>query len=147
MIPTIKITRYWQDGNQTLGTCTVLGDRDLVLFASVSLERGWRNNQKNISCIPKGSGPYEVRWEWSNKFKQMLWEIKNVPNRSECKFHSANYWRQLNGCIALGRRPKDIDKDGYIDVTSSNDTMKDFHRALKGHNKALLIITGRPKIK
>jgi len=147
MKPVIKLTRHWQDGNQTLGTCTVLGDNDIPIFSSISLERGWQNNKQSISCIPKGSGPYEVVLEWSNRFKQMLWEIKGVPNRSECKFHSANYWHQLNGCIALGRRPTDLNSDGYIDVTSSKSTMKDFHNALKKYNKALLIITGKETIK
>ncbi len=147
MIPIIKIQRYSQDSNQTLGTCTVIGENNTPLFTSISLERGWRNNQKSVSCIPKNSGPYNVIWEKSNKFKRFLWEIKGVPNRSECKFHVSNYWRQLNGCIALGRRPKDIDRDGYIDVTSSANTINDFHKALAPYNRAILIITGKQNIK
>ena len=146
MIPIIKIERYWQNVNETFGTCTVLGDNDMPLFSSLALERGWRNNEKSVSCIPKDSGPYEVVIEWSNKFKQDLWEIKGVPNRSECKFHAANYWKQLNGCIALGRRPADINNDGYMDITSSRDTMNDFHRAMKGCTKAILVITGKQTI-
>ena len=146
MTPIIKITRFWQDKNQTLGTCVVLGDNDLPLFAGLSLERGWKNNQKNISCVPKSNAPYLMNFEYSNRFKQKLWELKDVPNRSECKFHSANYWHDLNGCVSLGRRPKDINHDGYIDITSSRSTMKDFHRSLKGFDKALLIITGKPLI-
>ena len=147
MIPIIKVQRLWQNANETLGTCTVLGDNDMPLFVSLALERGWRNNQKSISCIPKGSGPYEVVLEHSNKFGKKLWEIKGVPNRSECKFHAANYWHQLNGCIALGRRPADINNDDYMDITSSKSTMKDFHRAMQGFPKAILIITGKPNIK
>ena len=64
-----------------------------------------------------------------------------MPARSECKFHSANYWYQLNGCIALGRSLADINKDGYQDVTSSKSTMKAFHKALEGETKVDLIIT------
>ena len=142
----IKLQRLWQDDNQTLSTCSVLGDNDIPLFVSLALERGWRDNKQGISCIPKGSGPYEVVLEHSPKFKKKLWEIKGVPNRSECKFHVSNYWRQLNGCIALGRRPTDLDKDGYLDVTSSVSTINDFHKALNGFDKALLIITGKPGI-
>lgn len=143
MTPIIKIQRLWQNANETFGVCTILGDNDMPLFASLCVERGWRNNKKSISCIPKGSGPYTVVLEYSNKFEKNLWEIKGVPNRSECKFHAANYWHQLNGCIALGRRPADINNDGYMDVTSSTKTMKDFHKALREYNKALLIITGK----
>lgn len=144
MIPKIKIHRYTQDHNQSLGTCAVLSPKKQVLFSSVSLERGWRDNQKNVSCIPLGT--YKVKLEWSNKFKRKLWEIKGVPNRSETKFHAMNYWWQLNGCIGLGRRPKHLNRDKYLDLTGSRDTMRDFHYALRGHTEAQLIITGIPGI-
>ena len=136
---TIKIIRDWQDLNQTLGKCTVYDEFNKPLFSSMSLERGWRNNEARISCVPVGN--YIVVLEYSNRFNTNLWELKDVPNRIECKFHSANFWRQLNGCIALGRSLVDIDNDGYKDVTSSKSTMKSFHKALKGETKVNLIIT------
>ena len=136
---TIKVVRDWQDENQTLGKCTVYDENNKPLFSGMSLERGWRNNENRISCVPLGT--YTSVLEWSNRFKTDLWEIKNVPARSECKFHSANYWYQLNGCIALGRSLADINKDGYQDVTSSKSTMKAFHKALEGETKVDLIIT------
>ena len=142
--PIIKLHRWAQDENQSLSTTTVLDDANNPLFASVTLERGWQNNKQNISCIP--SGVYEVVLEYSPRFKMDLWEIKNVPNRSECKFHASNYWYQLNGCIAPGRRPKYLNSDKYLDVTDSKNTLKDFHKALKGCKKAMLIITTEPTI-
>ena len=136
---TIKIVRDWQDKNQTLGKCTVYDECNKPLFSALSLERGWRNNENRVSCVPLGT--YTVVLEYSDKFEMDLWELKNVPNRSECKFHSANYWFQLNGCIALGRTLADINNDDYQDVTSSKSTMKDFHEALKGETQIDLIIT------
>ena len=136
---TIKIVRDWQDKNQTLGKCTVYDECNKPLFSALSLERGWRNNENRVSCVPLGT--YTVVLEYSDKFEMDLWELKNVPNRSECKFHSANYWFQLNGCIALGRTLADIKNDDYQDVTSSKSTMKDFHEALKGETQIDLIIT------
>ena len=138
MIPIIQINRYNQDENQTLGTCTIFGEDNLPLFTSLSLERGWRNNEQNISCIPKGE--YKVVLEYSNRFKKNLWEIKGVDNRSECKFHSANYWYQLNGCISLGLRLAKLNKDNYYDITSSNMTMTAFHNALNKYEEVVLII-------
>jgi len=135
---TIEVIRDWQDTNQTLGKCTVYDTDKKPLFSSLSLERGWRNNERMVSCIPVGE--YECVLEWSNRFKQDLWEIKEVPGRSECKFHSANYWFQLNGCIALGQKLKDINNDGYNDVTNSRNTMRQFHNALKGERKVKLIV-------
>ena len=135
---TIKIFRHWQDDNQTIGNCTVYDERNKPLFSAISLERGWKNNQKNISCIPLGT--YTTVLEWSPRFQTNLWELKNVPSRSECKFHASNYWFQLNGCIALGLKLKDINRDGYVDVTNSKNTMKAFHMALKGETRADLLV-------
>jgi len=123
------------DGKASLGTCFVY-DGKKQLFKSDSLERGWVNNESRISCIPTGN--YELVLEHSNKFKKDLWEIKGVHGRSECKFHAANYWKQLNGCIALGKNRKYIDGDSIMDVTSSRDTMKLFHNALDGDKFANL---------
>lgn len=134
----VIITRNNQDKTQTLGTCKVIDSNGKLLFSSMSLERGWNDNQKRISCIPVGE--YPLHFEWSNRFKTKLWEIKEVENRSECKFHSANYWYQLNGCIALGQSIKDINKDGYNDVTSSRSTMKRFHKALENEVECTLIV-------
>lgn len=134
----VKICRNWQDENQTLGNCTVLNHDGKPIFSAFSLERGWRGNAKNVSCVPLGT--YTIVLEYSPRFKKDLWELKKVPNRSECKFHASNYWYQLNGCIALGLGTKDINKDGYIDITHSRNAMRGFHKALKGETRATLII-------
>jgi len=144
MKPLIKIHRFWQDRNQTSGTCVVLDNDNFPTFSSLSLERGWMNNQNKISCVPIGL--YELKLEYSDRFKKELWELKGVPNRTECKFHSANYWDQLEGCIALGLRYKLVNNDNYRDVTNSADTMLAFHFALKDYKEAMLMITGEPKI-
>ena len=137
---TVHLHRYFQNENQSLSTTVILNESRQPLFSSITLERGWRNNEKNVSCIP--SGEYELHLEWSPKFKMMLWEIYGVPDgRSECKFHSANYWYQLNGCIAPGREPKYLDRDKYLDVTASRNTLKAMHNALKGEKRSKLIIT------
>lgn len=140
----VKITRYSQDENQTLGSCVVLNDKNEPVFSSISLERGWRGNERNISCVP--IGVYELVLEYSPRFKKYLWELKGVDGRSECKFHASNFWKQLNGCIALGNQPTDINNDGYLDVLNSGNTMKLFHKAFKKETKALLIITGKENI-
>ncbi len=144
MKPIIKIHRYWQDTNQSFGTCTVLGDNNQPLFVSLALERGWRNNQQSVSCIP--DGVYKVEYEMSDKFGRKLWEVKGVPNRSEIKFHVSNFFRQLNGCISLGLRAKHIDSDGYMDITNSKNTMTAFHFALRGKTEAVLIVRTEPNI-
>lgn len=140
----IKVHRIWQDENQTSGNCTVLID-NFPVFASLSLERGWQNNKRNVSCYP--AGIYIVKLEWSEKFSQKLWEVKGVPNRSECKFHSASHWFDLNGCTSLGLDYySDFNKDGYRDLKKSRLTMDSFHKALEGYKEAVLIITAEPNV-
>ncbi len=120
----------------SLGLCIVTDENNNILFSSQSLERGWLNNARNISCIP--AGIYKLKLEWSPKFQKDLWEIYDVPNRRECKFHAANFSRQLNGCIALGKERTDIDGDSFIDITNSRNTMKLFHKAMEGESISTL---------
>ena len=134
----ITIHRDIVSKEQSMGVCYVTDARGNILLKTDTIERGWLNNRKRVSCIPEGS--YPVRLEWSNRFKKELWEIYEVPNRSECKFHAANYARQLNGCIALGNGRADIDKDGNLDVLNSKATMKKFHAALDGEKEVILKI-------
>jgi hypothetical protein len=133
----IEIFRLEYEEKQVLGDCVITED-DQELFSSKSLERADNNNQRMVSCIPEGE--YKCVLEYSARFKTDLWEIKGVPNRSECKFHSANYWHQINGCIALGDRLVDIDNDGFRDVLNSKNTMKKFHKVLEGLTEIQLIV-------
>ena len=133
----IELFRMEYEEKQTLGQCAIT-DNGKDIFLAKSLERADNNNQINISCIPQGE--YLCVLEYSNKFDCDLWEIKGVPNRSECKFHSANYWHDLNGCVALGDKFIDIDNDGFRDVLNSNKTMKEFHKTLKALKEIQLIV-------
>ena len=46
---------------------------------------------------------YPCVFEYSDKFKRKLWEIKGVPARSECKFHTGNTKADTTGCIIVGK--------------------------------------------
>lgn len=135
---TVKLVRIWEDKNQSTGVLSVINSQGQPIFASLCIERGDRNNQKSISNVPVGVYPLVL--EHSPRFQMDLWELKDVPNRSECKIHASNFWHQLNGCIAPGVKLKDIDKDGYYDVTSSRNTVKSFHTAMKGIKKTTIEI-------
>ena len=134
----IEVFRLEYEEKQTLGELAIFDSYETEVFSALTLERADNNNEPMISCIP--SGTYNCKLEYSNKFKKDLWEIKGVENRSECKFHSANYWHDLNGCIALGNKYIDINKDGFRDVLSSKKTMKKFHLVLKHLKEVQLII-------
>lgn len=125
----VIVNRFKITDDYSLGHCYVKRDNGEAKYVGCSLERGWRDNQSNVSCVPEGT--YTLKYEYSPRFRKNLWELYGVPGRSECKFHAANYWRQLNGCIALGNKHVDIDGDGDPDVTSSRLTMKKFHDMMK----------------
>lgn len=135
------------DIRQTLGVMNV----DNGGFVSKSLELPWKNNDNNISCIPIGkytckytrsprmSVEHLTRWLKKNVGKTeadcpeseknvYTYEIMNVPKRGGVRIHSANYFHQLRGCIALGNAAKDMDMDGCDDISHSGQTIKAFEK-------------------
>ena len=88
----VLINRFLITSNYSLGHCYIVHPSGIVDYVGSSLERGWRNNQNNISCVPEGV--YPLKLEYSPRFRKDLWELYDVPGRSECKFHAANYWEQ-----------------------------------------------------
>ena len=67
-------------------------------FLCHSIELPWRENQRNISCIPEGT--YELVPRFSKKFNNHLL-LKNVHGRSLILVHPANIaLKELQGCIA-----------------------------------------------
>lgn len=135
------LIRNRYDTFQTTGTLLVVNPDGKVVFSSLCLELPWRNNDRSVSCAP--AGVYELVLEYSPAFQMELWELKGVPGRAEIKIHTANYVRQLNGCIAPGKDLIDIDGDGKKDVTNSDNTRKAFHRALDGMKKTTITIYGQ----
>jgi hypothetical protein len=122
----------------TYGVLEVL-EGPLTLFKCITLELPWKDNERRVSCIPPGA--YPMDFEYSNRFQRELWELKEVPDRSEVKIHPANYVEQLHGCIALGSSIQDINGDGVADVTNSRVTVDRFHKVLKDEKSVYIIVT------
>jgi hypothetical protein len=125
MIPlSLEINRKQpDDGKQTLGTFNVIG----ASFSGVTMELPYKDNQHRISCIPPGV--YTVIKRNSPKYGYHF-HVTDVPNRDMILIHSANYSRQLLGCIAVGAGNVDIDKDGLIDVTASRLTLEKLYQIM-----------------
>lgn len=90
-------------------------------FFCRTLELPWRNNQRNISCIPPGKYPAEKGF--NSKGVEVI-KINDVPGRDGIQIHPGNTYKNIKGCIIPGIGGKDIDGDGVIDVTESKPTMK-----------------------
>ena len=133
----VILIRHTVTTDYSLGRLYIKDEDGCINEIGVCLERGWQDNKSNISCVPTGN--YELKLEYSPRFQCSLWELKGVPNRSECKIHSANYWHQLNGCIAPGERFAHIDGDGDLDVTNSRKTLDYFHKQMTGNSARITI--------
>ena len=68
-----------------------------------TLELPWKDNQRNISCIPEGV--YKVRLRLAREsatrdYLHLL--VQDVPNRDWILFHRGNPAKDTRGCILLG---------------------------------------------
>lgn len=76
-----------------------------------TIEQPWRNNEIGVSCVPMGT--YKLV-PYNSPTHGQTFCLHNpslniygpgpfpVGGRSYCELHSANWARQLEGCIALG---------------------------------------------
>jgi len=103
----------WSRNNCTLGILSI------GAFQCFSLELPDLDNQPDISCIPPGKYEYYFRNSPSNG---PVLELRGVPNRTYIQIHSANFTRDIHGCIAVGDSIKFLDGDEIPDVTNSKNT-------------------------
>lgn len=72
-----------------------------------SIECPWQDNAPDVSCVPEGR---YVLMPYSSPAHGATWFLDNAvlgvgdcgARRSYCELHSANWARQLEGCIAFG---------------------------------------------
>jgi hypothetical protein len=122
--------------HQSLGVLSTVNNGQL--FIAKTLELPDKANQQKISCIP--AGVYRCVWSFSNAFQKHTYEILDVPNRAGIRIHSANYFSQLLGCVALGNALKDINNDGHQDIIHSGNTMEEFEKAMNYEQFELEIV-------
>ena len=111
----------------TLGELRLPGQRTLF-----TIEKPWRDNQPNISCIPEGT--YVVERYSGTKFKNVF-QLKNVPGRSAILIHIANWAKEVQGCIGVGMK---LSTAEYM-VLNSGDAMDVLRESLP--EKFLIRIT------
>ncbi len=110
----IKIER-WYRPDCTLGILTY---KDFKCF---TLELPWKDNERNVSCIPQASGYHGIKYI-SAKNGDCI-SIPNVINRDYIQIHSGNYTSQIEGCILVGDSIKFLNNDDVPDVTNSRKTL------------------------
>jgi len=122
----VVIDRLTEGEKQTEGLLTVYSNEEKIFYC-YTLELPWLDNQKRISCIPKGT--YNVEKRYSTKYKHHF-HVLDVPNRSYILIHQGNYNWHTKGCILVGKTLTDINADGLRDTTSSVATMNKLNEIL-----------------
>ena len=89
----IDLKRFAYPPKGTLGVIDYSGER------FYTIERPWLDNTVRISCIPEGV--YNMGWRESPKFGE-TWQVQDVQNRTYILIHTANYAKEVQGCIGLG---------------------------------------------
>jgi hypothetical protein len=128
MTPIVHLFRYIRSDQGTRGRLFAGS------FVCHTLELPWRDNQRNISCIP--AGEYEVSIRLSPKYGE-IYHIKNVPNRSYISIHSGNwagdkqkgFKSHVSGCILFGTKRGTL--LNQIAVLNSRIAIRKFMRYMK----------------
>jgi hypothetical protein len=68
-------------------------------YECFTLELPWKENKRQVSCIPTGT--YKVVHRTSPKYKDHL-HIIGVPNRDLILIHTGNSAKDILGCILVG---------------------------------------------
>lgn len=112
-----------------------------------TIEREWKNNKPNISCVP--AGLYRLEWHDSPKYGRRLHlvakslgvTINGPSQRTHCLFHTANHPDQLEGCVAPGREFAVININGVsaLGVTHSKSTLHNLEDLVVADGCDLLI--------
>ncbi|MBI9079186.1 MAG: hypothetical protein JEY79_05540 [Pseudodesulfovibrio sp.] len=125
----VRLDRDIRTDKVTLGKLFI--DDDVFCFV---LELPWLDNAPNISCVPPDT--YLVVREWSEKYQMDLFELKNVPGRSECKLHWGNKVEDTEGCQLLGESRDPSGKIlGEPAVLESRDAFARFMLHMEGVDK------------
>jgi hypothetical protein len=117
----LVITRIFEQQNATIGEVYLQDNYGQLIASFVSLELPFLNNQKTISCIPKGI--YNCTPRSSKKFSKHFL-VQNVPGRSTILIHVGNYPKDTTGCILLGYECNFSVLHKHINITQSRDSLK-----------------------
>lgn len=113
----VYLNRIKAEKVQTLGELIYKGK-----VVAKTIELPWLDNNKRISCIPIGK--YRVVRRYTAKHGNHF-HVLNVPGRSYILIHNGNYFKDFLGCIGVGFNHSDLNFDGYLDVTSSKNKMRE----------------------
>jgi hypothetical protein len=94
----IVLSRFISTDFGVVGRLTIgIGPWKMRMF---TLERPWKNNERNVSCIP--SGVYDLEKRYSEIYQKDMFFLKDVEGRDGIMIHSGNTIDDTGGCILIG---------------------------------------------
>jgi hypothetical protein len=126
----LRLVRVTEFNGATMG---VLCINDAPEF--VTLEEAWRDNERNVSCIPIGR--YKIGLV-NSPSRGMVYKVMDVPQRDHILIHAGNTHKDTQGCILLGVQFGRLGSDSAI--LASRVAMKQFMQMMKGIKEAELLV-------
>lgn len=127
----VELKRVEQTDDVTIGVLQV--DGRAVCW---TLEEPWRENEADVSCIPKGK--YSLELEFSPSKGRKLWTVRNVPGRSYVRIHVGNTVDDTQGCPLTGSTPGVL--NGKRALLGSRPAFAKFMAAMEGSHRAQIVI-------
>lgn len=144
-----EIRRLTESDKQTLGKW-ISYKNEISFFECKTLELPYKNNDNKVSCIP--ADEYDcIKLETEEELKNSrlnyphFW-ITPVKDRSGIKIHIINYFKQILGCVGVGKTHTDINGDGYRDLTYSRNTLKKLIKIMPKKFKLTILNTHKINI-
>lgn len=106
------VSRYCFHESYTRGKMDVVykSGTQALLASFHTVEKPWRQNLPNVSCIP--NGVYEAERSFFNRGGYKAVEILGVPDRTDILIHVANRAEDVSGCIGIGMEDA-LDRVGH----------------------------------
>lgn len=98
-------------------------------YSCKTLELPWKDDKKNVSCIP--AGKYKAFLRTDHKIWRV--ELTGTGNRTHIQIHNGNYPSQIDGCILVG-------------TTAGEDAVYNSQVALKAVISAIVKDNAKPEI-
>lgn len=128
------LDRVWCTEKSTIGQLYIDGWNECLILEDYDRLKKNRRKVYGETAIPRGT--YEIRLNYSRKFKRILPLLSNVPGFSGIRIHAGNTARDTEGCLLPGVTR------GTNSVGQSKRAFKKLYKKLeraKSDNKKIII--------
>ena len=136
---TVVLNRKWFTISATFGELAIY-DGGEKIFECATCEDTVRGNGdpatvsqwkiKGSSAIPYGT--YPLRFTYSPKYGENVWEVCNVPGFKGIRIHAGNTEKDTEGCLLLGEHINGC----YNGLANSRAAIRKFNAVMERYNNA-----------